>query len=686
MPATTLARIVRLVEEARAGRYPFAPLVDRLVRVFVPLVLGLALATFAYWTLTAGTGAGADERAVRAPDRLPVRDRHRDAARLDGRGRAAPRRRASWCAHGETFERLARASRVFFDKTGTLTGGVPALVDVRPAPGVTERELLSLAAGLEAHSEHPLAASVSRRRRRRGASHLSPVSDFRALAGARRRGPPRGQRAAARARRTSSARRPSSRSRAPASSTCLAGRRLARRARLPGLGPARPRPRRSPSSARPGLAVEVLSGDQHAAVAAIVAGLPGVVASAELLPEAKLRAGRPGDPARRVAGHGRRRHQRRARALRRRGGRDPRVRDRSRARGGRRDDPRRRPPAAAVADRPRAPHAAHRALQPLLGLLLQRDRPHPRGAGPPAPALRRRGHGRVQPPRRPPLAEADAPPAARGERPPLASPKETPDDPQWLVAAGLTLAGSIHCVGMCGGFVLAVAAGRRGAWRLAGHQVQLQLGKAVSYAFLGALAGAFGSADPREPRLHLGRARAGRRRRARPGRGRPEPARAARLRGVEGRRLARARLVEGRRGRSSPRGPPAFRSSWAWRWASCRARSSTPASRRPRRAAAPPPGRRSWPASPSGTIPALAIVAASGTAFSLGMRRTLARVAGVVLLAAAAVTLTRASGLHAGHGAHAGHMAPAVTPRRAARPTLPRPRPTRTRTTTERPG
>jgi sulfite exporter TauE/SafE len=62
-----------------------------------------------------------------------------------------------------------------------------------------------------------------------------------------------------------------------------------------------------------------------------------------------------------------------------------------------------------------------------------------------------------------------------------------------------------------------------------------------------------------------------------------------------------------------------------------------------------------------GTVPALMIVAASGTAFSLGMRRTLARVAGVVLLAAAAVTLTRATDLHAGHGAHAGHMAPAVT-------------------------
>lgn len=53
-----------------------------------------------------------------------------------------------------------------------------------------------------------------------------------------------------------------------------------------------------------------------------------------------------------------------------------------------------------------------------------------------------------------------------------------------------------------------------------------------------------------------------------------------------------------------------------------------------------------------GTVPALAIVAASGTAFTLGMRRTLARIAGIVLLAAAAVMLTRASSLHAGHAEH----------------------------------
>lgn len=67
--------------------------------------------------------------------------------------------------------------------------------------------------------------------------------------------------------------------------------------------------------------------------------------------------------------------------------------------------------------------------------------------------------------------------------------------PDWLVAAGLTFAGSVHCLGMCGGFVLAVAAGGQRLPRaLLLDQLLLQIGKATSYALLGALAGAFGAA------------------------------------------------------------------------------------------------------------------------------------------------------------------------------------------------
>jgi sulfite exporter TauE/SafE len=72
----------------------------------------------------------------------------------------------------------------------------------------------------------------------------------------------------------------------------------------------------------------------------------------------------------------------------------------------------------------------------------------------------------------------------------------------WLMAATLTLAASIHCVGMCGGFILAVSApGRTPPFTLIGRQLLLQLGKATTYSFLGALAGALGGAVTRSTTL-----------------------------------------------------------------------------------------------------------------------------------------------------------------------------------------
>jgi sulfite exporter TauE/SafE len=72
----------------------------------------------------------------------------------------------------------------------------------------------------------------------------------------------------------------------------------------------------------------------------------------------------------------------------------------------------------------------------------------------------------------------------------------------WLVAAALTLAASIHCVGMCGGFILAVSGpGRTPPLALVGRQMLLQVGKATTYVFLGALAGALGAAVTRSSTL-----------------------------------------------------------------------------------------------------------------------------------------------------------------------------------------
>lgn len=242
--------------------------------------------------------------------------------------------------------------------------------------------------------------------------------------------------------------------------------------------------------------------------------------------------------------------------------------------------------------------------------------------------------------------------------------------PQWLVAAALTLAGSIHCVGMCGGFVLAVAAGRRGAWRLVGHQIQLQLGKAASYAFLGALAGAFGADILANPVFTWG--------------GRVLAAVAALALGAAGLSLL------GLLGSSESK-----LASWlapAWSKVTGPLLSARPAGfslvvgmamgllpcplvyaglAAAAASGEPAAGAALLAGVALGTIPALAVVAATGPAFSLGTRRTLARVGGVLLLAAAVVTLTRATDLHAGHAGPAGHGAPAASPATSAAPDAP---------------
>ncbi len=282
--ATTLARIVRLVEDARAGRYPFAPLVDRLVRVFVPLVLGLALFTFVYWTRAVGTGEGLMNALavllIACPCAIGIAT---PLASTAAAGRAAAA--GVLVRHGEAFERLARSKRVFLDKTGTLTGGVPELVEVRPAPGVTEGEVLALAAGLETHSEHPLAASV---RAAAAARAIVPVAvgDFRAVAARGVVGRHEGREL--RLGRADFVGDAKHLAEAGASIVHLS-RDGAWLGALVFRDSARPSAAEAIAALRAqGLAVEVLSGDQREAVAAIAAGLPGVLASAELLPEAKL--------------------------------------------------------------------------------------------------------------------------------------------------------------------------------------------------------------------------------------------------------------------------------------------------------------------------------------------------------------------------------------------------------------
>lgn len=156
---TTVARIVRLVEEARASGYPLAPLVDRVAALFVPVVLAIALATFVYWTWRAGLGTGLlntlSVLLIACPCAIGIAT---PLVAVVAAGRAAAA--GVLVRSGATFERLARSRRIFFDKTGTLTTGEMQVASVHPAPGVKEEDVLSLAAALEAGSEHPIARAV----------------------------------------------------------------------------------------------------------------------------------------------------------------------------------------------------------------------------------------------------------------------------------------------------------------------------------------------------------------------------------------------------------------------------------------------------------------------------------------------------------------------------------------------
>ncbi len=156
---TTLARIIRLVENAQAGKAPIQRVVDKVSAVFVPIVLVLALVTLLAWGLAAGNWTAAVLNAVAVmviacPCALGLAT---PTAIMAGTGVAA--RHGILIKDAEALEIAHSITMVAFDKTGTLTAGQPSLVALEPLDG--ERlELLGLAAALQQGSTHPLARAV----------------------------------------------------------------------------------------------------------------------------------------------------------------------------------------------------------------------------------------------------------------------------------------------------------------------------------------------------------------------------------------------------------------------------------------------------------------------------------------------------------------------------------------------
>ncbi|HVL10616.1 MAG TPA: heavy metal translocating P-type ATPase [Burkholderiaceae bacterium] len=178
---TTLSRIIRLVESAQSAKAPIQHLVDKVSAVFVPVVLLIALATFAGWWLYTGNAETAILNAVAVlviacPCALGLAT---PAAIMAGTGVGA--QHGILIKDAEALEVAHKVSTVVFDKTGTLTEGKPALADLVPFQ-LEHNELLQLAASVQQGSEHPLARAVLQAAQAQNVPPL-PVTDVQALPG-----------------------------------------------------------------------------------------------------------------------------------------------------------------------------------------------------------------------------------------------------------------------------------------------------------------------------------------------------------------------------------------------------------------------------------------------------------------------------------------------------------------------
>ena len=159
---SVLARIIRLVEDAQTGKAPIQRLADRVSAIFVPIVLVIAAMTCAGWLLAGATWSAAVINAVSVlviacPCALGLAT---PTAIMVGTGLAA--RHGILIKDAAALELAHAVTTVIFDKTGTLTEGRPDVTEVIPAAGWTRDAVLSLAASLQAGSEHPLARAVLR--------------------------------------------------------------------------------------------------------------------------------------------------------------------------------------------------------------------------------------------------------------------------------------------------------------------------------------------------------------------------------------------------------------------------------------------------------------------------------------------------------------------------------------------
>lgn len=176
---TTLAQIIRLVEDAGGSKAPIARLADKIAGVFVPVVMAIALIAFGAWMI-AGKGlefslsVGISVLVISCPCALGLAT---PVAVMVGTGRGASM--GVLFKNAEALENLHKVNTVVLDKTGTLTTGKPSVTDIFPGALDTE-QLLSIACALEAKSEHPFAKAILEKN---GAQVYPAAADFETLPG-----------------------------------------------------------------------------------------------------------------------------------------------------------------------------------------------------------------------------------------------------------------------------------------------------------------------------------------------------------------------------------------------------------------------------------------------------------------------------------------------------------------------
>jgi Cu+-exporting ATPase len=181
---TVLAQIIRLVQEAQGSKAPIQALADRVAAVFVPAIIGLALAVFLLWWALSGDGVAAMIRLVAVlviacPCALGLAT---PTAIMAGTGKGAER--GILFKNSEALELASKLTTVVLDKTGTITSGKPTVTDLVPlaAASLSEDELLRRAASVEKGSEHPLGRAIVTAAEDRGLALQMP-SEFQSAGG-----------------------------------------------------------------------------------------------------------------------------------------------------------------------------------------------------------------------------------------------------------------------------------------------------------------------------------------------------------------------------------------------------------------------------------------------------------------------------------------------------------------------